>query len=289
MNYTITLPDGFESMDIRTLLEKEWLVPRKVRHFLRTRKNVLLNGEPAMFHLMVKAGDELTLSFDPTDYTLPEIKLGQKELIDILYEDEHLIILNKPTGMKTHPNEPTETDTLLNHLAAYLATDDLFPYVVHRLDKETSGAICFAKNPFILPILGRLLEAKEIKRTYHGIAQGRIRAKEFTVTKNISRDRHDQRKRVATDRGGQHAVTHFTLVNQIGNEAYLECQLETGRTHQIRVHLASLGHPLIGDPLYNPKARGSQRLMLHAAELSLHHPLTKELISVKALPSLWEA
>ncbi|MCW6015601.1 hypothetical protein K1Y38_22770 [Serratia marcescens] len=120
MDITITLPESHPTMTIRELLENEWLVPRKVRHFLRIRKNVLLNRESVLFHHEAKAGDQITLHFEETDYSYQEIQLGEAAKVSVLYEDEHLIIVNKPVGIKTHPNEPTETNTLLNHLAAYL-------------------------------------------------------------------------------------------------------------------------------------------------------------------------
>lgn len=137
---TITLPMNHPETTIRDLLEKEWLVPRKVRHFLRIRKNVWINQQPALFHHEVKGNDQITLLFEETDYNYQEVQLGDAKHIRVLYEDEHLIIVDKPAGMKTHPNEPTENSTLLNHLAAYLDTKQQRPYVVHRLDKETSGA-----------------------------------------------------------------------------------------------------------------------------------------------------
>ncbi|MGM0126125.1 23S rRNA pseudouridine synthase D [Enterococcus sp. AZ194] len=284
MKFTITLPETHLPITIRELLEKEWLVPRKVRHFLRMRKNVWLNGDAAMFHQEVSAGDTLTLILEEEDYTYQEIMLGDKSLVQPLFEDEHLLIVNKPAGMKTHPNQPDETDTLLNHLAAYLFEKEQRPYVIHRLDKETSGAILFAKNPFVLPILGRLLEQKQIGRRYQAVVQGAL-TKDFTINKKIGRDRHDRRKRVIDEKNGQTAITHVTSHKVVGNQTEIYCVLDTGRTHQIRVHLSSIGHPIIGDPLYQNKSTG--RLMLHAAELHLSHPFTQEKISVRALPGLW--
>ena len=111
MEITITLPSTHPTTTVRELLEQEWLVPRKVRHFLRTRRNVWINQEPALFHFEVHGGDHITLRFEETDYNYQQIQLGAAEHIHPLYEDDHLIILNKPTGMKTHPNEPTENDT----------------------------------------------------------------------------------------------------------------------------------------------------------------------------------
>jgi len=288
LEYTITLPENFKTCDIKTLLEKEWLVPRKVRHFLRMRKNIQVNGETKMFHELVYPLDQLTLTFEDSDYQLPTIQLGKAKLITPLYEDEHFIIVNKPYGMKTHPNQPDETNTLLNHLAAYLAPKKQNPYVVHRLDKETSGAILFAKNPFILPILGRLLEQKEIKRTYQAIVKGSFSSSQLTIEKKIGRHRQDRRKRVVDERHGQVAITHVTVMEQLAHTSHVECQLDTGRTHQIRVHLASLGHPVLGDPLYHPQpSQGADRLMLHAKSLELIHPFTQQRIYVEAQPLLW--
>lgn len=286
MELSIQLPTNFKEQTIRELLEQEWGVPRKVRHFLRTRKNVSINGEPALFHFTVKSGDVVTLLFESEDYPIPTIRLGNKSNVHVLFEDEHLIILTKPIGMKTHPNQPDENNTLLNHLAAYLAPKNQTPYVVHRLDKETSGAILFAKNPFVLPILGRLLESKQIYRRYQAIVSGNLK-ESLTIRKKIGRDRHDRRKRVIDERRGDLAVTHVDVesFDRKLNQTTVHCVLETGRTHQIRVHLTSIGHPILGDPLYHPKPNG--RLMLHAYELHLTHPFTGKTIVAVAEPSLW--
>lgn len=287
MEYTLTLPENFESMDLASLLETVWLVPRKVRHFLRTRRNVLVNNQVLPFHEQVNAGDIITLIFEDTDYKQPEIALGSIKNVTVLFEDDHLIIVNKPYGMKTHPNTPEENHTLLNHVAAYLEPVNQLPYVVHRLDKDTSGAIVFAKNPFILPILGRMLEAKDITRIYQALVSGQLDEGRFTINKKITTDRHDKRKRIVSTTHGQEAITHVTVEKSENNQAYVLCVLETGRTHQIRVHLESIGHPIMGDTLYNPRPQQAPRLMLHAKTLQLVHPFTNELITVQAEPGLW--
>ncbi|AND73376.1 MULTISPECIES: RluA family pseudouridine synthase [Enterococcus] len=284
MEITITLPDTQPTTTIRELLEQEWLVPRKVRHFLRIRKNVWINQEPALFHFEVHAGDHITLRFEETDYQYQEVQLGKSSFVQPLYEDDHLLIVNKPAGMKTHPNEPTENDTLLNHLAAYLKKKEQRPYVVHRLDKETSGAILFAKNPFVLPILGRMLEQKKIYRRYQALVWGTIK-EDLILKDKIGRDRHDRRKRVVDPHKGQTALTHVSVDQVVNGQTQVYCVLETGRTHQIRVHLSHIGHPIVGDPLY--QTRSANRLMLHALELHMSHPFTQETIVAKALPGLW--
>lgn len=286
MEFKFVLPEELNAKNLKDLLEIEWLIPRKVRHFLRTRKNVQLNGEQAMFHQLIKPGDLITLTFEADDYDIPSIHLGNSQKLHVLWEDDHLIIVNKPFGQKTHPNQPDESDTLLNDLAAYLEPKNQVPYVVHRLDKETSGAILFAKNPVVLPILGRMLEKREIHRVYEAQINGQLPQQAMIINKKIGRDRHDRRKRMIDEKKGKTAITHITTQKSEAQTSWVECWLETGRTHQIRVHLASIGKPILGDPLYHPKPDQSTRLMLHAKELSLVHPFTKEQLHVKATPFL---
>lgn len=284
MNYTIPLPASQVAISLTDLLEKQWLIPRKVRHLLRMRKNCLVNGEVADFRQEVHAGDAITLILEETDYNYQPLLPGTAAKIKVLYEDEYLIVVDKPAGIKTHPNNAGETGTLMNDLAAYLAPSQSRPYVVHRLDQETSGTILFAKNPLVLPLLSRLLEEKQIYRRYQAVVQGTL-LQDLTITKKIGRDRHDRRKRVIDPRGGQTAVTHVEVLTHTAKESRIFCVLETGRTHQIRVHLAACGHPIIGDPLYGKQS--AKRLMLHAYQMSLKHPFTDETLEITADPGLW--
>lgn len=282
MKIDICIPQAFPQLTVKEALEDYFLIPRKIRHFLRTKKHVRVNGQLINWQSPITAGDLLELTFDQEDYPEKSIPLGQADLIEELYQDEHLIIVNKPEGMKTHGNEPTEI-ALLNHVSAYVGQTC---YVVHRLDMETSGAILFAKNPFILPILNRLLEDKVIYRDYLALCQGQLKKTDWTITDKIGRDRHDRRKRVVDNRKGQAALTQVRLLKSLGKNSLVSCRLQTGRTHQIRVHLAHHGHALIGDPLYSRVT--APRLMLHAQKLSLTHPLTLEEISVEARSESFE-
>ena len=243
-----------------------------------------MNHEEVHWNKMVKPGDICQLTFDEEDYPKKEILWGNPDLVQEVYQDQHLIVVNKPEGMKTHGNQPNEI-ALLNHVSAYVGQTC---YVVHRLDMETSGLVLFAKNPFILPILNRLLEKKEIAREYWALVEGRIESKELVFQDKIGRNRHDRRKRVVDPKNGQYAETHVSRLKQFPNKtALVRCKLKTGRTHQIRVHLSHHKHPILGDPLYNSKSKAS-RLMLHAFRLSFTHPLTLEKLSFTVLSDTFE-
>ncbi|WP_083306874.1 RluA family pseudouridine synthase [Streptococcus sp. HMSC077F03] len=284
MQFTFTLPSSLPQMTVKELLEEQLLIPRKIRHFLRTKKNILINQKQVHWNEIVKPGDICQLTFDEEDYPPKEILWGNLDLVQEIYQDQHLIIVNKPEGMKTHGNQPGEI-ALLNHVSAYVGQNC---YVVHRLDMETSGLVLFAKNPFILPILNRLLEKKDIAREYWALVEGQVGSKELVFRDKIGRDRHDRRKRIVDEKNGQYAETHISRLKQFPNKTTLvRCKLKTGRTHQIRVHLSHHKHPILGDPLYNSKTRTS-RLMLHAFRLSFTHPLTLEKLSFTALSDTFE-
>lgn len=271
-------------MTVKELLEEQLLIPRKIRHFLRTKKNILINQKQVHWNEIVKPGDICQLTFDEEDYPPKEILWGNLDLVQEIYQDQHLIIVNKPEGMKTHGNQPGEI-ALLNHVSAYVGQNC---YVVHRLDMETSGLVLFAKNPFILPILNRLLEKKDIAREYWALVEGQVGSKELVFRDKIGRDRHDRRKRIVDEKNGQYAETHISRLKQFPNKTTLvRCKLKTGRTHQIRVHLSHHKHPILGDPLYNSRSKTS-RLMLHAFRLSFTHPLTLEKLSFTALSDTFE-
>ena len=285
MKFTFIIPDSLPEMTVKTFLEEQLLIPRKIRHFLRTKKNILINQKEVHWQQIIKSGDKCQLTFDEEDYPTKEISLGNPDLVQEVYQDQHLIVVNKPEGMKTHGNQPNEI-ALLNHVSAYVGQTC---YVVHRLDMETSGLVLFAKNPFILPILNRLLEKKEISREYWALVEGAFISKELVFRDKIGRDRRDRRKRLVDPKNGQFAETIVARLKKFEDgSSLIRCRLKTGRTHQIRVHLSHHNHPILGDPLYHPKSK-TPRLMLHAYKLSFTHPLTMEKLKLRALSDSFEA
>ncbi|MCX7946749.1 MAG: RluA family pseudouridine synthase [Hydrogenophilus sp.] len=206
----------------------------------------------------------------------------EPDILPIVYEDDHLLVIDKPAGWVVHPGAGNPAGTLLNKLLAYHPLFSRLPRagIIHRLDKETSGLMIVAKSEAAHTRLVALLAAREIERTYLAVAVGRVSA--TTVDRPIGRHPRD-RVRMAVVSDGKEAVTHISPLEHFGGHATLiRCTLATGRTHQIRVHMAYLGHPLIGDPLYGDRrsrAWGFPRQALHAATLAFPHPLTHQPLS----------
>ncbi|MGO2646092.1 MAG: RluA family pseudouridine synthase [Lactococcus cremoris] len=275
MKFNFILPENFIPQVLSDLLEKTWLVPRKQRHFLRTKKHSLVNDQIIDENQLLHAGDKVTLIFDKEDFSNLSLKFGSASLADILYEDEHLIVVNKPEGMKTHGNTADEI-ALQNHVAAAINQN---VFVVHRLDQATSGAVLFAKNQFVLPILGKMFEENKIHREYLALVAGHLLEETFTINQAIGQNRHEKNKRIIS-KNGQKAITHVQLIQNFTDKSLVKCILDTGRTHQIRVHLSSLGHPIIGDALYGQKS--TSRLMLHAESIIIPHPFTNQLLNISA-------
>ncbi|MRX71570.1 RluA family pseudouridine synthase [Bacillus lacus] len=271
--------------------EESWLyqyimeaygVSKRFIQELQNKGGVMLNDVVTDNNKTIQKGDRLLLHiFRKEDYgVLPEY--GEAE---ILFEDEHLLIANKPAGLDTHPNEENQTGTLANMIAAYYQMNGLETKVrhVHRLDKDTSGAIVFAKNSFSQVLLDQMMQKKEIKRMYLAGVTGKLSNRKGRVSYPIGRDRHHPVRRRVSE-GGQSAVTNYKVLqyNSEIDVSALQLQLETGRTHQIRVHMAALGHPIIGDTLYGGSKRLIERQALHSASVEMLHPITKEHISIYA-------
>jgi len=252
--------------------------------------NVQVNGTVCTSKkTTVQSGDQISL-------TIPEAKPLdlQPEAIplDILYEDDTLIIVNKPAGLVVHPAAGHENGTLVNALLAHCQNlagigGVQRPGIVHRLDKDTTGAIVIAKTDFAHQHLQAQLKAKTARREYLGVVYGSPSATSGTIDQPIGRHLIDRKKMavVPVEKGGRLAVTHWQLQERLGNYTLMHFQLETGRTHQIRVHSAYIGHPIVGDPLYSSGRNLGVNLtgqVLHAWRLQLLHPVTEELIEVTA-------
>ncbi|MGD6957879.1 RluA family pseudouridine synthase [Rossellomorea aquimaris] len=277
--FELVVPDKWKNVTIETILRNHWQAPKKLIHSMRMAGDIKVNGKSISWTQPLSPGDTLQLHlFKEVEYDVPPT-YGE---IDVLFEDDHLIVVNKPAGIDTHPNHPNETETLANLVAFHYQVRGESSRVqhIHRLDHDTSGAIIFAKHPLSKAILDRLLTERQIKRTYNALVHGRLKQKKGTISEPIGRDRHhNTRRRVSPS--GQDAITHYKVLEYKNPFTLVEVQLDTGRTHQIRVHMSHIGHPLVGDILYGGRPIFN-RQALHAARISFPHPLTGEWIECEA-------
>jgi 23S rRNA pseudouridine1911/1915/1917 synthase len=203
--------------------------------------------------------------------------------IEVLFEDDFCLVVNKPAGMPIHQAEVGQTGTLASAVAYhYQATGQSCSIRhIHRLDKDTTGAVLYAKNEWAHLLLDEAMREKRIERQYLGVAQGTFAAASGSIREPIGRDRHNSGKRRVTP-GGDAAVTHYSVLESLKGAALVKLQLETGRTHQIRVHLSHLGHPLLGDTLYGGSEYYIKRQALHGEKLLFRHPISGEELSIQA-------
>lgn len=245
----------------------------KVQRKIKDGK-VLVNNKEISCNYQVAKGDIIELFKEEVTSNLEKNKIP----LDIVFEDENLLIINKQSGLVVHPAPGHMNDTLVNALLVdYPLTDDLLrPGIVHRLDKDTSGLMLVAKNEETKEALSLMLKKKEVKRTYLALVEGVIKPARGTIDAPIGRDPKDRLK-MKVIAGGKEAVTHFKVLKRYQNKTLIECQLDTGRTHQIRVHLAYINHPVVNDPVYgHSKKTTSFGQMLHSYKIELVEPLTKE-------------
>ena len=235
------------------------------------------NGKPA------KKNDKLNMG-DTVDVTIPEVK--ETEIVptdiplDIVYEDDDVIVINKPKGLVVHPAAGHQDDTLVNGLLFSKAGElsgingELRPGIVHRIDKDTSGLLAVAKNDLAHTVLASQLKDHSMARTYDAIVCGNMKDDSGTVDAPIGRHPTDRKKMCVTPRNSKEAVTHWEVVKRYRGYTHIRCKLETGRTHQIRVHMAHLGHPILGDTVYGHKKPelGQDSQCLHAGALCFTHP-----------------
>lgn len=245
---------------------------------------VLVSGKVPSKSLKL-TGDE-TIEFTPEE-PAPIDAVPQDIPLDVVYEDDDVIVVNKPSGLVVHPAPGHPDGTLVNALLFHCGASlsgvggALRPGIVHRIDRDTSGLIIAAKNDYAHQFLSAQLADHTLARSYECIVVGNLREDSGTVDAPIARDSRD-RKRMAVVPGGRRAVTHWTVLARYPGYTHVQCRLETGRTHQIRVHMAYLGHPILGDTVYGAKkpVPGLTGQCLHAVGLQFIHPRTKELVSL---------
>lgn len=256
---------------------------------------VSVNGQPVKSNYKVSGGEIITL--EVPEAVEPEIVPEELEL-DILYEDKDIILINKPKGMVVHPAAGHYTGTLVNGLMAHCREDlsgingVMRPGIVHRIDMDTTGVLIVCKNDASHNAIAEQLKVHSITRKYYAIVHGVIKEEEGTVNAPIGRHPTDRKRMSINEKNGKEAVTHYRVLRRYRRFSYVECQLETGRTHQIRVHMASIGHPLLGDQVYGPSKcpfTGLQGQTLHAGVLGIQHPSTGEYMEFHApLPEYFE-
>lgn len=268
-----------DGLTVEELLREKWRLGKKIVHELRMAKAVTLSdGSPVLWKDPLKAGIKLSFNYEaPASNYKPT---NECELA-VRYEDEHCLIVSKPKGMATHPNDEWDVDTCMNHVMAHIkANGGHYAEHVHRLDLGTKGLLLVAKHPIAKSIFDRMIEEKSIIRTYEAEVQGNIRQESGTINESIGKDRHHGTRRVVSP-SGQHAVTHFEVVKRFKGTCVVHLVLETGRTHQIRVHMAHIGHPIVGDTMYNARQTASGDYELHAIQLEFEHPFLNKRVVVK--------
>ena len=246
--------------------------------------NVLVNGKSAKASMKMKEND--AVSFSIPDKILPDI-VPENLPLDILYEDKDVLVVNKPKGMVVHPAPGHYTKTLVNALLYRFnisKTSNMRPGIVHRLDKDTSGLMLVAKNEETHEKLASMIANKEVERHYLAITEGVIKSDTGTIDAPIGRDPNNRQKMQVTDVNAKNAITHFKVLERFKKNTLIECILETGRTHQIRVHLAYIGYPILNDPTYSKGKCSEFGQMLHSTSIKFKHPRTNEELYFKVEP-----
>ena len=271
--------------------------PEQTRSYLQKLikdGEVLVNGKNVKTGYQLSKGDEVSVNIpEPKELDVEPQKMD----LDIVYEDDDVILINKPKGMVVHPAPGHTTDTLVNGLL-YHCKDNLSgingvarPGIVHRIDRDTTGILIVCKNDMSHNSIAAQLKEHSINRRYRALVHGNLKEDTGTIEGPIGRHPIDRKKMAINERNGKPAVTHYTVLERFGNYTLIECKLETGRTHQIRVHMTSIGHPLVGDEVYGPakcpfKLQGQS---LHAMVLGFVHPRTGEYMEFSAdLPEYFE-
>lgn len=241
---------------------------------------LLVNGKKEKPHYLLKMGDKITLLEGFTE----EMEIVPEDIpLDILYEDEDLIVVNKESGMVVHPGNGNTHGTLVNALLHYTNTlsdtnGEIRPGIVHRIDKDTSGLMLVAKNNKTHELLADMLSKHEIKRTYVALLKGEFLSDTATIDAPIGRDKVNRKKMAVTSENSKHAITHLRVLERYKGYTLVSLELETGRTHQIRVHMEYIGYPIFNDPVYTKDICTPFGQYLHSAKLDFLHPITEEVL-----------
>ena len=277
---------GSHPHEVRKRLLASSLFPAKWINRLFSVGGIRMEGERVLLHAFPAAHLDRSELYRMA--ALPPANPKLEALAVPLWEDDYALVLNKPAGMRVHGASPGERGTLAEAAARHclLAGDPQPVRHIHRLDDDTSGPVLFAKNDLAQWRLDEAMRGKEVDRRYVAIVQGRLKASRGTIDLPIGRDRHHRSRRCVT-RNGDAAVTHYEVAEQFRSAALVRIRLETGRTHQIRVHFSHIGHPLLGDGLYGGDVSQLAHQALHGERLLFRHPLTGEPVEVRAVRPAW--
>ncbi|WP_374018542.1 RluA family pseudouridine synthase [Paenibacillus thiaminolyticus] len=286
LQWTVTDVEAGERIDKYITESLEEPVSRSQVQLWIRDAHVIVNGRSVKPNYKVGAGDEIELRIpEPASTDI----VPEAIALDIYYEDADVIVINKPRGMVVHPAPGHLAGTVVNALMHHCRdlsgiNGELRPGIVHRIDKDTSGLLMAAKNDRAHTELAAQLKAHTVLRKYKALVHGNLAHDQGTIDAPIGRDPHDRKMFAVTDRNSKRAVTHFQVAERFGDVTLVELQLETGRTHQIRVHMKYIGHPLVGDPMYTRGVRGitMNGQALHATTLGFVHPASGQLLQFEA-------
>ena len=267
--------------NINEILSLEFKISTRLKNKLIKNNRIFLNDNICDTRIPVKIGDKLIIDFN---YNEDNSNIVPTEMnLDIVYEDEWLLVVNKPSGITIHPSILHFNNSLSNGIRAYFDKIGLKKKIrpVNRLDKDTSGLVIFAKCEYIQECLSLQMQEGILKKEYLCLVSGTINQKSGTINLPIARKEGSIMERCIDEKGKQ-AITHYKVIKEFKNYSLVECRLETGRTHQIRLHMASIGHPLLGDTLYGTSSSLISRQALHSYKIKFIHPITKKEIELIA-------